>query len=162
MGTYTCHVCGTEFEHHFKKKTCSEGCANAARSSATKEQWQEMGDEMASRVQESMNRAEVREHMRQTQLGDENSMAGRTGSDNPAYKPYAPFGLNPHGYEEWRSGAIDRVLVHRLLAVAEWGFDAVVGKHVHHKNHIRWDNRPENIEPLDPSEHIRKHRNDRQ
>lgn len=64
------------------------------------------------------------------------------------------------GYPLWREyhdGEYNRVLVHRLLAVAEFGFDAVVGKDVHHKNGIRFDNRPDNIEPLDPSEHRRLH-----
>lgn len=31
--------------------------------------------------------------------------------------------------------------------VAEHGVDAVAGKHVHHKNGIRWDNRPEKLQP---------------
>jgi len=46
-----------------------------------------------------------------------------------------------------------RVYHHRLLAVAEYGFDAVVGNHVHHINNIPWDNRPSNIEVLSPSAH---------
>ena len=48
---------------------------------------------------------------------------------------------------------------HRLLAVAEWGFDAVKGMVVHHKNDIPWDNRPENLELMTPSEHMRYHSN---
>ena len=31
--------------------------------------------------------------------------------------------------------------------VAEHGVDAVAGKHVHHKNGIRWDNGPEKLQP---------------
>jgi len=41
-----------------------------------------------------------------------------------------------------RDGHIDTMKVHRLLAVAEHGFDAVCDMHVHHKNKIAWDNRP--------------------
>lgn len=48
--------------------------------------------------------------------------------------------------------------IHRLLAVAEYGLDAVAGMDVHHKNGIPWDNRPENIELLTRSEHMRTHR----
>lgn len=70
----------------------------------------------------------------------------------------------PAGYEywhskEWEDG--DRVTkaayVHRLLAVAEHGFDAVADTQVHHKNGIPWDNRAENIELLSAEEHGRLH-----
>jgi hypothetical protein len=47
--------------------------------------------------------------------------------------------------------------VHRLLAIAEHGTDAVAGQHVHHKNGIPFDNRPENLELLSPSEHSKRH-----
>ena len=53
------------------------------------------------------------------------------------------------------------VRIHRLVAVAEYGYDAVVGKHIHHKNGIRWDNRPENLQPLTNSEHISLHHQQR-
>lgn len=52
----------------------------------------------------------------------------------------------------------DRLYHHRLLAVAKYGFDAVAGKDVHHKNELSWDNREDNIELLDPSEHYSQHR----
>jgi len=54
-------------------------------------------------------------------------------------------------------GERSQVKLSRLLAVAEYGFDAVEGKHVHHKNKIPWDDRPENIELLEPSEHAEHH-----
>jgi len=50
----------------------------------------------------------------------------------------------------------DYVPIHRLVAVAEYGFDAVVDKEIHHKNGMPWDNRPENLEPLSKEEHRRK------
>lgn len=37
------------------------------------------------------------------------------------------------------------VPVHKLVAVAEYGIDAVKENDVHHLNTISWDNRPENI-----------------
>lgn len=68
---------------------------------------------------------------------------------------------NNLGYEACAvntDGKDDYVLIHRLVAVAEYGFDAVKDKDVHHKNCIRWDNRPENLEPLTRKEHTHKHR----
>lgn len=63
----------------------------------------------------------------------------------------------PSGYEYWQSRDPDRtnriVYVHRLLAVAEYGFDAVAGMDVHHENNIPWDNRPDNIDLLSGEEH---------
>lgn len=58
-------------------------------------------------------------------------------------------------FEAWYSGPSDdrdQVRISRLLAVAEYGFDAVCEMNVYHKNRIPWDNRPENIELLTPSE----------
>lgn len=67
------------------------------------------------------------------------------------------------GYEIFshrpKDGSGGFVKVHRLIMVAEEGFDAVEGMEVHHKNGIRWDNRPENLELLTPSNHISLHRN---
>lgn len=75
-------------------------------------------------------------------------------------QPHAGFRTDVDGYEVWRTyvnGSHLRVRVHRLLAVAEYGLDAVAGNDIHHKNHVPWDNRSENIEPLGPSEHRRRH-----
>jgi len=72
----------------------------------------------------------------------------------------ARYSTGSHGYTRWRvyrDGARERVLVHRLLAVAEYGFDEVIDNVVHHKNAIRWDNRPSNIEVLSEEEHGRIH-----
>lgn len=54
-----------------------------------------------------------------------------------------------------------RVRIHRLLAVAEYGYDEVVEMDVHHKNRIPWDNRPENIELVTNKEHARLHADNR-
>lgn len=73
----------------------------------------------------------------------------------PAY-----FSTKPNGYEKWDVhdiGGRYTVQVHRLVAIAEYGLDAVVDNHIHHKNEIPWDNRPENLEPMDPSEHLKHH-----
>jgi transposase len=72
----------------------------------------------------------------------------------------AVFSQNTQGYEQWRhkiSGTNYNVKIHRLLAVAEYGFDAVCENDVHHQNHIPWDNRPENIEVKSHEQHARDH-----
>ena len=54
-------------------------------------------------------------------------------------------------------GEMLAVRLHRLVAVRESGFDAVSGMHVHHRNGVPWDNRPENLEIVTSSEHARRH-----
>jgi len=62
----------------------------------------------------------------------------------------------------------DKVLEHRLAAVAEYGYDAVVGKVIHHTNEIPWLNVPifdadvpeletTNLKPMDVITHARAH-----
>lgn len=52
---------------------------------------------------------------------------------------------------------VDAIPIHRLLAVAEYGVDKVDGKVVHHKNEIKWDNRPDNIELMEREKHNSHH-----
>lgn len=65
------------------------------------------------------------------------------------------------GYAEWQAGNLEgdkyTVGVHRLLAVAEFGIEAVKDKIVHHKNGIPFDNRHENICLMTASEHAMHH-----
>lgn len=72
-----------------------------------------------------------------------------------------PFGTHENGPEVWwpsgKDADVKHVYVHRLVAVAEYGFDEVADSHIHHKNEIRWDNRPQNLEPMDPGEHSSHH-----
>ena len=71
-----------------------------------------------------------------------------------------PYTDPTHGYEILRNeydGVDEKVAVHRLLAVAKFGIDAVKGKVVHHRNNIPWDNRPDNIEVMTISEHVKHH-----
>lgn len=66
------------------------------------------------------------------------------------------YGPGNRGYLKFRHKH-HHVYEHRLLAVAEFGFDAIKGKHVHHKNHFKFDNRPSNIELMTPEEHMQHH-----
>lgn len=75
-------------------------------------------------------------------------------------QPDISFGTMAGGYEQVRQeykGERYRAYIHRLLAVCEYGFDEIDGKHVHHKNHIPWDNRASNIELKNPGEHQTEH-----
>ena len=60
-------------------------------------------------------------------------------------------------FQEQSFGTNKTVKVHRLVAVAEHGIKAVEGMDVHHKNEVKWDNRPENLELKDPSDHMKYH-----
>lgn len=70
-----------------------------------------------------------------------------------------PYTDKYHSYEVIRSvrHGEHRVLHHRLLAVAKYGFDEVKGMVVHHKSGVEWDNRWSNIELMTPSEHAKHH-----
>lgn len=68
------------------------------------------------------------------------------------------FGTDNWGYERWNEKISEScVRVHRLQAVAEYGFDAVKDKVVHHRNGFKWDNRPDNLELMTATEHSKHH-----
>ncbi|MFC6765474.1 HNH endonuclease [Natrinema soli] len=71
------------------------------------------------------------------------------------------FGHHTKGYEMWQSQheyEMQKVLVHRLVAVAEFGFEAVCDNDVHHKNGIPWDNRHDNLEVMSHGSHMSLHK----
>ena len=51
--------------------------------------------------------------------------------------------------------------IHRLLAVAKFGFDEVRDKVVHHKSEVEWDNRWSNIELMTRAEHASHHHHEK-
>lgn len=76
---------------------------------------------------------------------------------DPAKDRKATYTQHNNGYEMWADES-DVVLVHRLVAVADEGFDAVSDGVVHHENEIPWDNRPSNLTVLESvREHQRVH-----
>jgi transposase len=63
-----------------------------------------------------------------------------------------------NGYQVMQCGVVGKgVLVHRLLAVSEYGYEEVCDNVVHHKNGVKWDNRPSNIEVMSRSDHTKHH-----
>jgi len=75
---------------------------------------------------------------------------------------YAHFYTNKNGYEQSMTAVGDttkQYFIHRLVAIAEYGVDAVKDMVVHHKNGIPWDNRKENLSIMTRSEHSREHYN---
>jgi DNA-binding CsgD family transcriptional regulator len=67
------------------------------------------------------------------------------------------FRTTTRGYEVVTIPGGGDYLVHRLVAVAEYGIDAVKENHIHHENGVKWDNRVDNLEPIDPSNHATLH-----
>jgi len=89
--------------------------------------------------------------------GLERRSKGRRRKEYALFRTHASH-PGENAYEMWFDTMNNNVVrVHRLVAVAEYGFEAVKDKAVHHKNEIPWDNRPENLEPLTFSEHAKTH-----
>jgi len=93
-------------------------------------------------------------------VGDQMKKHGiEADTPNQERPPY--LHIHESGYWKWRC-RIDyewhHVLEHRLLAVAEYGFDKVSQNVVHHRNHHSVDNRPENLELMTRSEHTSYHK----
>lgn len=99
-----------------------------------------------------------------TQWMDRHGIDTRAEAERYRMDPDLPVRTTPYGYvrafHTYR-GQKEHVAIHRLLAVAEYGLGALDGKVVHHKNHVPWDNRPENIELMRPEEHGRLHAEER-
>ena len=72
------------------------------------------------------------------------------------------FQTGDDGYERIKcqiDGTQYSFLIHRLVAVAEYGFDKASDSMIHHKSGVPWDNRPSNLEPLDgQKQHVKRHR----
>lgn len=91
---------------------------------------------------------------------DEYDIDKRTAKDYHRVE-YVSYETTEQGYGRWQHHyGKDRgrsVVVHRLAAVAWYGLDAIKGKHVHHKNGVKWDNREENLSFMTPGSHMKHH-----
>jgi hypothetical protein len=68
--------------------------------------------------------------------------------------------IDAYGYEVARNVHHRKQYVlkmHRLAAVAWFGWDEVVDAEIHHKNGIKWDNREENLTALTSEDHRAEH-----
>ena len=119
-------------------------------------------------VERGLSQAKVAEKLNsgETSIGrwlDRLGIEKRTRSEahtNAARRTPAAFRTKESGHERWEhyyEGETTHFPVHRLLAIAEFGADAVSGMDTHHKNGVPWDNRPENIELLTRGEHVSHH-----
>lgn len=75
---------------------------------------------------------------------------------------HAAYFLDSSGDAAWRDYDPDErrevyVAVHRLLAVAVFGVHEMDSKHVHHRNGVKWDNHPANLELRTPTDHAKHH-----
>ena len=74
------------------------------------------------------------------------------------------FHTTKSGYEQIRhcnNDGVKYVTVHRLIAVAHGLLDPADFTNreinIHHKNRIPWDNRPENLQPIEHADHAKRH-----
>jgi hypothetical protein len=84
-----------------------------------------------------------------------------TGADPT--KHTVSIGVYENGHSHWKcivksNDKFDSVNLHRLLAVAEYGYEEVVDKEVHHETGCSLDNRPDAITLMDKGEHLSLHK----
>lgn len=154
QSVWECEVCGKEFD--------SQNAKNGHKAAGHGQPWRDKETLERLYVEQGMSSREVADELGcgmdailewLEDHGIESRPQGRHQTPNVSI-------TLREGYETSMIREPDGVVTvkhHRMLAIAEYGLDAVAGKDVHHKNHIPWDNRPENLELVDHSEHMRYH-----
>jgi len=85
-------------------------------------------------------------------LPEVNARKGRPGPTKPNWVPIGGKTLSSHGYVKVKVGDGKWEYEHRIVAKPD------AKQVVHHKNRVKTDNRPENLEPMDNGEHLAMHR----
>jgi len=156
-----CRYCDRDFESYSARRK-HEGISH-------KEPYQDKDTLEELYLNEKMSMADIGEHfdVPPTRIGywlDKHDIETRDVHAHHS-RDTAIYRMDDRGYMVWSAwnsekGQNEYMVVHRLLAVAEYGVEAVAGKVVHHKNDHKWDNRPENIELMTAEEHSRHHYED--
>ena len=86
-----------------------------------------------------------------------NAEANRVRMRRERDEPFSPSANSYSRIEGYEYGEKFCVQVHRLIAAAKYGTDAIRGKHVHHIDGNPWNNSWENIAVMTNGEHQEHH-----
>lgn len=144
-------------KHGIERRGCGRGAGEAYRDKETLEELY---------VERGLSCAEIAEELNTIK---QNVLRWLHKHDLPVRNDHAKiphYFTRKNGYEVVRDGTEDKtveVRIHRLVAIAEGWLEPTEAtgreNHVHHKNGVPWDNRPENLEVLTESEHMSLHAN---
>jgi endogenous inhibitor of DNA gyrase (YacG/DUF329 family) len=146
---HTCNHCGRQFQSYRSVKPyCSQDCYNQARHEAVPLiPCPVCGTTFRPRS--------VLKGKRRTYCSDGCKKIGQQASGHPNWT--GGRGIDQHGYVRVRQPDGSYVREHRLVAEAQLGRPLAPHEHVHHRNHDKTDNRPENLEVLSAREHAELH-----
>jgi len=167
-----CNICGDNFYHPSSdRKRCDEHRGQGGELNGNYDNAKESSD--CVRCGETFQYYPSEKPGKYCKSCAEKRVWSNGGKINVSYQHSTPIGPEPYnaghdptvktrsdGYEmidtQYRGERV-AIGLHRLLAIAEYGIDSVKGKDIHHKNEVKWDNRPTNIIPVTPEEHGKIH-----